>query len=151
MQNLSNSLGGLGGFGSIGGMGELGGMGGLVGMGGFGNNNFTSSNAPNTNPFANMFGNPMFPIMGSGFGNNQNGLNFPNSQQNPFSFSNPLLSNDAVNRQSSNSSSIPQNNMISLFQNIQQKAADEIKYSTQIKELNTMGFSDMEKCIKFLK
>jgi hypothetical protein len=44
--------------------------------------------------------------------------------------------------------------MSSLFQNlqnVQQKAADDIKYSNQIKELSSMGFSDKEKCIKFLK
>jgi hypothetical protein len=79
-------------------------MGGFGGMGGFGNNNAPGTNAAKTNPFGNMFSNPMFPMMGSGFGNNQNGLNFPNNQQNPFSFPNPLLSNNGVNQPSSNSS-----------------------------------------------
>jgi hypothetical protein len=63
----------------------------------------------------------MFPIMGSGFGNSQNGLNFPSNQQNPFSFSNPLLSNDGTNQKNYNPSSIPQNSMFSLFQNIQNR------------------------------
>lgn len=142
MQNLSGSLGG-----------GLGGMTGLGGFGGFGNNNAQGVNSTATNPFGSMFGNPMFPMMGSGFGANQNGLSFPNNQSNPFSFQNPLLSNNNTNQANSNTS-VPQNNIFSLFQNlqnVQQKAAEEMKYSTQIKELNSMGFVDKEKCIKFLK
>lgn len=145
MQNISSSLGGIGGLGGVGGLGGMG------GMSGFGNNNSTGANS---NSFGNMFGNPMFPMLGSGFGANQNGFNFPSNQQNPFSFSNPILSNGEINQQPPNSSSAPQNNMFSFFQNLQnsqQKAADEIKFSGQIKELNSMGFADKEKCIKFLK
>ena len=153
------SMGGLGGFGSLGG---LGGFGGLGGMGGFGspnlNNNTSNPGASvtsttpslNPNPFGNMTGNPLFPMMGSGFGMNQ-GMYFPNSQTNPFSFSNPLLSNSGLNPSNLSSnptnlnSSAPQNNLMSMLQNLQtaqQKASDELKFSGQIKELNIMGFSD---------
>ena len=94
-------------------------------MGGFGNNN--AGNTTATNPFANMMNNPMFPLMGSGFGMNQEGMNFPNSQPNPFLFSNPLLSSNGGNQQNFNSLSGQQNGMSSLLQNlqnIQQKTAD---------------------------
>jgi hypothetical protein len=147
VQSLSNSFGNIGGLDSF------------MGMGGFGGNNpsnfpgtnpnANNVNPPGSNPFANMMNNPMFPMMGSGFGNGQNGVNFPN---NPLSFANLLSSNNA-NQTNSNASSAPQNNIFSMFQNPQQNLqnADESKYSYQIKELNSMGFADKEKCIKFLK
>lgn len=169
---LGGGLAGMGGFGGMGGMNGFGGIGGFGGLGGFGLPNMNTSpnvtSAQNTsgtaasNPLGNgnMMGNPFFPMMGSGFGTNQ-GMSFPNTQPNPFLFSNPLLGNinPSQNNESASSPSSTQNNtqnngFASLFQNlqnIQQKAVDETKYSTQIKELNSMGFSDKDKCIKFLK
>jgi len=96
---------------------------GMGGLGGNNPNNFSgvnpnanSANPPGRNPFAGMMNNPMFSMMGSGFGNAQNGVNFPN---NPLSFANLLSSNNA-----------------------NQGNSDESKYSSQIKELNSMGFAD---------
>lgn len=127
-------------------------MGGLGGLSPFGtpgtSTNQVNPNANNpsttTNPLGNgMMGNPFFPMgmMGSGFGGNQ-GINFPNSQLNPFMLSNPFLMGSDLNTQnnqppSTTAQSNPNNNnLMSLFQNfqnLQQKAEDEVKYSSQLK------------------
>lgn len=104
-------------------------------MGGLGfpmSGNVTGQNPAglNSNPLAggNMMGNPFFPMMGSGFGNNQ-GMNYPSNQPNPFQLVNPLLANGNLNSiQSNQNETNPQSSgllsLIQNMQNIQQKAAD---------------------------
>lgn len=77
-------------------------------------------------------GNPFFPMgmMGSGFGNNP-GINFQNTQPNPFMFSNPMFMNNQANQTQPPTTTSAQNssgnNFMSLFQTIQsvqQQTAD---------------------------
>lgn len=131
LQNNPNMLNGFGGLGGFGGFPST-----------FGssqpNGNSSGTTTTSQNPMGGMMGNPFFSMMGSGFGSTQ-GMN----NQGGFSplFSNPLFNNvsNPQNNQpqpTSVSSGQPNNNFMSLFQNIQnlqQKVQDELKYSSQIK------------------
>ncbi len=134
-QDLQNKINPLGG--GLSGLGGLGGLGGLSGLRNLGSNTTSpNTSATNQNPFGNMMGNPFLP-MGLGFGNNQ-GMNFPNNQQNPL-FSNPLLGGFQNNQNSAPLSSISNGgvnafqSMLQTMQNAQLKRADETKYENQIK------------------
>jgi hypothetical protein len=107
----------------------------MNGMGGLGSpmaGNVTGQNpaGSNGNPLSggNMMGNPFFSMIGSGFGNNQ-GMNYPSNQQNPYQFINPLLANGNLdlNQNNQNGTNSQNSGLLSLIQNmqnIQQKAVD---------------------------
>ena len=133
------------------------GFGGLGGLNMFPNNQSnglgTGTGPTNQNSMGGMMGNPFFSMMGPGLGANQ-GMNGTGGF--PSLFSSPLFSNvnNPQGNQPQTSAQSQPNNFMSMFQNIQnlqQKVQDEQHYAAQIKELNSMGFIDKDKCVKFLK
>lgn len=119
--NSTNPLEGLGGMGSFGGLGGL-----LGGMNGTGSNPNTQ-NQTQTQPQA-SFGNPFFPMMGSGFGNPQNNQTFPNL------FSNTLQNGGIFGAQNTSNTNTSSNlgGLGSMMANLT-KVNDEQTYKTQIK------------------
>ena len=107
---------------SLGGMGNLGGLNNLLGE-----MNNTATNTNTQNQTQNSFANPLFSMMGSGFGSLQNNQTFPNL------FSNPLLSSNLFTSQSqSNVSNSNPGGLSSLMATLT-KVNDEQTYNTQIK------------------
>ena len=103
-------------------LGNLGGLSNLLG----GINN-TQTNTNSQNQTQNPFGNPLFSMMGSGFGSLQNNQTFPNL------FANPLLSSNLFPSQSQSNVSNSNPGSLSSLMATLTKVNDEQTYITQIK------------------